>query len=113
MGRRVQTLSILLLIACLESLVSPLLVHLLPLCKELLWILEFNWINCKRLIAIGLKCEAYIVSILYNSSSACFDPGLKSGDSSVYLHEMPGGQYTKYTYEINSLVFYSKVSPSA
>ncbi|ORX92180.1 pyruvate carboxylase [Basidiobolus meristosporus CBS 931.73] len=34
---------------------------------------------------------------------SCFDPGLKSGDSSVYLHEMPGGQYTNLLFQATSL----------
>ncbi|KXS11738.1 pyruvate carboxylase [Gonapodya prolifera JEL478] len=32
-----------------------------------------------------------------------FDPGLKSGDSGVYLHEMPGGQYTNLLFQAQSL----------
>jgi pyruvate carboxylase len=34
---------------------------------------------------------------------SCFDPGLKSGDSSVYEHEMPGGQYTNLLFQSQSL----------
>ncbi|KAJ1554283.1 pyruvate carboxylase, partial [Nowakowskiella sp. JEL0078] len=34
---------------------------------------------------------------------SCFDSGLKSGDSSVYLHEMPGGQYTNLLFQAQSL----------
>ena len=34
---------------------------------------------------------------------SCFDPGLKSGDSGVYLHEMPGGQYTNLLFQSQSL----------
>ncbi|KAI8799870.1 hypothetical protein BJ742DRAFT_109062 [Cladochytrium replicatum] len=39
------------------------------------------------------------VRLLYS----CFDPGLKSGDSGVYLHEMPGGQYTNLLFQAQSL----------
>ncbi|KAJ3129961.1 pyruvate carboxylase [Nowakowskiella sp. JEL0407] len=39
------------------------------------------------------------VRLLYS----CFDSGLKSGDSSVYLHEMPGGQYTNLLFQSQSL----------
>lgn len=34
---------------------------------------------------------------------SCFDPGVKSGDSGVYLHEMPGGQYTNLLFQSQSL----------
>ncbi|KAI9225661.1 MAG: pyruvate carboxylase [Piptocephalis tieghemiana] len=34
---------------------------------------------------------------------SCFDPGLKSGDSGVYEHEMPGGQYTNLLFQATSL----------
>ncbi|RKP04485.1 carboxylase domain-containing protein [Thamnocephalis sphaerospora] len=34
---------------------------------------------------------------------SCFDPGLKSGDSGVYEHEMPGGQYTNLLFQAHSL----------
>lgn len=33
----------------------------------------------------------------------CFDPGLKSGDSGVYQHEMPGGQYTNLLFQSQQL----------
>ena len=33
----------------------------------------------------------------------CFDPGLKSGSCDVYLHEMPGGQYTNLLFQSRSL----------
>jgi pyruvate carboxylase len=33
----------------------------------------------------------------------CFDPGLKSGNADVYLHEMPGGQYTNLQFQSMSL----------
>ncbi|KAJ3340956.1 pyruvate carboxylase [Gonapodya sp. JEL0774] len=39
------------------------------------------------------------VRLLYS----VFDPGLKSGDSGVYLHEMPGGQYTNLLFQAHSL----------
>ncbi|KAJ3057124.1 pyruvate carboxylase [Rhizophlyctis rosea] len=39
------------------------------------------------------------VRLLYS----CFDPGLKSGDSGVYLHEMPGGQYTNLLFQSQQL----------
>ncbi|KAI0218478.1 pyruvate carboxylase, partial [Massospora cicadina] len=34
---------------------------------------------------------------------SCFDPNVKSSDSSVYLHEMPGGQYTNLLFQAQSL----------
>ncbi len=34
---------------------------------------------------------------------SCFDPGIKSGDSGVYIHEMPGGQYTNLLFQSQSL----------
>ncbi|KAH6572386.1 hypothetical protein BASA50_007046 [Batrachochytrium salamandrivorans] len=34
---------------------------------------------------------------------SCFDPNIKSGDSSVYLHEMPGGQYTNLLFQSQQL----------
>ncbi|EGF82335.1 hypothetical protein BATDEDRAFT_9370 [Batrachochytrium dendrobatidis JAM81] len=34
---------------------------------------------------------------------SCFDPNIKSGDSSVYLHEMPGGQYTNLLFQSHQL----------
>ncbi|KAI9597804.1 pyruvate carboxylase [Syncephalis fuscata] len=34
---------------------------------------------------------------------SCFDPGLKSNDSGVYEHEMPGGQYTNLLFQAQSL----------
>ncbi|KAI8050896.1 pyruvate carboxylase [Syncephalis plumigaleata] len=34
---------------------------------------------------------------------SCFDPGLKSGDSGVYDHEMPGGQYTNLLFQARTL----------
>jgi pyruvate carboxylase len=34
---------------------------------------------------------------------SCFDSGLKSGDSGVYEHEMPGGQYTNLLFQARSL----------
>ncbi|KAG5463371.1 MAG: hypothetical protein BJ554DRAFT_8123 [Olpidium bornovanus] len=34
---------------------------------------------------------------------SCFDAGLKSGDTSVYEHEMPGGQYTNLQFQAHSL----------
>jgi pyruvate carboxylase len=34
---------------------------------------------------------------------SCFDPGIKSGDSGVYVHEMPGGQYTNLLFQSQSL----------
>ncbi|PVU94957.1 hypothetical protein BB561_002136 [Smittium simulii] len=39
------------------------------------------------------------VRILY----ASFDPGVKASDSSVYYHEMPGGQYTNLLFQAQSL----------
>ncbi|KAJ2262495.1 pyruvate carboxylase [Coemansia sp. RSA 376] len=34
---------------------------------------------------------------------ACFDPGVKASDTSVYQHEMPGGQYTNLLFQAQSL----------
>lgn len=34
---------------------------------------------------------------------SCFDPGVRSGDSGVYTHEMPGGQYTNLMFQSQSL----------
>ncbi|KAI9297641.1 pyruvate carboxylase, partial [Neoconidiobolus thromboides FSU 785] len=34
---------------------------------------------------------------------SCFDPNVKSGDSGVYQHEMPGGQYTNLLFQAQSL----------
>jgi pyruvate carboxylase len=34
---------------------------------------------------------------------SCFDPGLTSGSSDVYMHEMPGGQYTNLLFQSRSL----------
>jgi pyruvate carboxylase len=34
---------------------------------------------------------------------SCFDPGVKSSDSSVYTHEMPGGQYTNLLFQAQQL----------
>ncbi|KAJ1648347.1 pyruvate carboxylase [Coemansia asiatica] len=34
---------------------------------------------------------------------ACFDPGVKASDTSVYTHEMPGGQYTNLLFQAQSL----------
>ncbi|KAJ1680438.1 pyruvate carboxylase [Spiromyces aspiralis] len=39
------------------------------------------------------------VRLLY----ACFDPGVKAADTSVYQHEMPGGQYTNLLFQAQSL----------
>ena len=39
------------------------------------------------------------IRLLYS----CFDPGVKSGDSGVYIHEMPGGQYTNLLFQSQSL----------
>ncbi|OMH82710.1 Pyruvate carboxylase [Zancudomyces culisetae] len=39
------------------------------------------------------------VRILY----ASFDPGVKASDTSVYYHEMPGGQYTNLMFQAQSL----------
>ncbi|PVV00591.1 hypothetical protein BB560_005024 [Smittium megazygosporum] len=39
------------------------------------------------------------VRILY----ASFDPGVKASDTSVYSHEMPGGQYTNLLFQAQSL----------
>lgn len=39
------------------------------------------------------------VRLLYD----CFDPGVKSGDSEVYTHEMPGGQYTNLLFQSQQL----------
>ncbi|PVZ99699.1 hypothetical protein BB558_004269 [Smittium angustum] len=39
------------------------------------------------------------VRILY----ASFDPGVKASDTSVYFHEMPGGQYTNLLFQAQSL----------
>lgn len=39
------------------------------------------------------------IRLLYS----CFDPGLKSGDSGVYIHEMPGGQYTNLLFQSQQL----------
>ncbi|KAJ1936963.1 pyruvate carboxylase, partial [Kickxella alabastrina] len=34
---------------------------------------------------------------------ASFDPGVKASDTSVYIHEMPGGQYTNLLFQAQSL----------
>ncbi|KAJ2744337.1 pyruvate carboxylase [Coemansia sp. BCRC 34490] len=34
---------------------------------------------------------------------SCFDPGVKAPDTSVYQHEMPGGQYTNLLFQAQSL----------
>ena len=34
---------------------------------------------------------------------SCFDPGVKASDTSVYQHEMPGGQYTNLLFQAQSL----------
>ncbi|KAJ1727938.1 pyruvate carboxylase [Coemansia biformis] len=34
---------------------------------------------------------------------SCFDPGVKAADTSVYMHEMPGGQYTNLLFQAQSL----------
>ncbi|KAJ2239351.1 pyruvate carboxylase [Coemansia sp. RSA 475] len=34
---------------------------------------------------------------------SCFDPGVKASDTSVYTHEMPGGQYTNLLFQAQSL----------
>ncbi|KAI8911879.1 carbamoyl-phosphate synthase L chain, ATP binding domain-containing protein [Gorgonomyces haynaldii] len=34
---------------------------------------------------------------------SCFDPNVKSADSGVYLHEMPGGQYTNLLFQSQEL----------
>ncbi|KAJ1999464.1 pyruvate carboxylase [Coemansia thaxteri] len=34
---------------------------------------------------------------------SCFDPGVKAADTSVYQHEMPGGQYTNLLFQAQSL----------
>ncbi|KAJ2768603.1 pyruvate carboxylase [Coemansia nantahalensis] len=34
---------------------------------------------------------------------SCFDPGVKAADTSVYAHEMPGGQYTNLLFQAQSL----------
>ncbi|KAJ2314394.1 pyruvate carboxylase [Coemansia sp. RSA 2705] len=34
---------------------------------------------------------------------SCFDPGVKAADTSVYTHEMPGGQYTNLLFQAQSL----------
>ncbi|KAJ1922187.1 pyruvate carboxylase [Mycoemilia scoparia] len=39
------------------------------------------------------------VRLLYS----CFDPGVKASDTSVYQHEMPGGQYTNLLFQAQSL----------
>ncbi|KAI8927220.1 hypothetical protein BC831DRAFT_453220 [Entophlyctis helioformis] len=39
------------------------------------------------------------VRLLYS----CFDPNVKSSDSGVYLHEMPGGQYTNLLFQSQQL----------
>ncbi|KAI9106186.1 carbamoyl-phosphate synthase L chain, ATP binding domain-containing protein [Phlyctochytrium arcticum] len=39
------------------------------------------------------------IRLLYS----CFDPGLKSGDAGVYIHEMPGGQYTNLLFQSQQL----------
>ncbi|KAJ3365721.1 pyruvate carboxylase [Kappamyces sp. JEL0680] len=39
------------------------------------------------------------IRLLYS----CFDPNVKSSDSTVYLHEMPGGQYTNLLFQSQQL----------
>ncbi|KAJ3273515.1 pyruvate carboxylase [Terramyces sp. JEL0728] len=39
------------------------------------------------------------IRLLYS----CFDPNVKSSDSGVYLHEMPGGQYTNLLFQSQQL----------
>ena len=39
------------------------------------------------------------IRLLYS----CFDPEVRSGDSGVYEHEMPGGQYTNLLFQAHSL----------
>ncbi|KAJ1930884.1 pyruvate carboxylase, partial [Linderina macrospora] len=34
---------------------------------------------------------------------SCFDPGVLASDTSVYVHEMPGGQYTNLLFQAQSL----------
>jgi pyruvate carboxylase len=54
-------------------------------------------INYQDVLALNGYWEQ--VRLLYS----CFDAGLKSGDSSVYEHEMPGGQYTNLLFQAQSL----------
>ncbi|KAI8869513.1 pyruvate carboxylase [Ramicandelaber brevisporus] len=54
-------------------------------------------IKFENVLAINSYWEQ--VRLLYS----CFDPGLKSSDSGVYDHEMPGGQYTNLLFQAQSL----------
>ncbi|KAJ3186590.1 pyruvate carboxylase [Gaertneriomyces sp. JEL0708] len=55
----------------------------------------------------GLKLEDVAVLNSYWTQIrllySCFDPGLKSGDAGVYIHEMPGGQYTNLLFQAQQL----------
>jgi pyruvate carboxylase len=54
-------------------------------------------IKIERINALNSYWEQ--MRLLYS----CFDPGVKSGDTSVYTHEMPGGQYTNLLFQSQSL----------
>ena len=58
--------------------------------------LETN-IDMDQLLVLNSYWEQ--MRLLYS----CFDSGLKSGDSGVYVHEMPGGQYTNLLFQSQSL----------
>ena len=50
-------------------------------------------------VIYGLNSYWEQIRLLYS----CFDPNVKSGDSGVYLHEMPGGQYTNLLFQSQQL----------
>ncbi|KAJ3260755.1 pyruvate carboxylase [Boothiomyces macroporosus] len=54
-------------------------------------------INEDDVLAINSYWEQ--IRLLYS----CFDPNVKSSDSGVYLHEMPGGQYTNLLFQSQQL----------
>ncbi|KAI9205797.1 uncharacterized protein BJ171DRAFT_499624 [Polychytrium aggregatum] len=54
---------------------------------------DHTGINLDSVLAINAYWEQ--IRLLYS----CFDPNVKSGDSGVYLHEMPGGQYTNLLFQ--------------
>jgi pyruvate carboxylase len=54
-------------------------------------------LNLDDIYAINSYWEQ--IRLLYS----CFDPNVKSSDSTVYLHEMPGGQYTNLLFQSQQL----------